>query len=143
MIPFEIITMLGSGLLSGILSVWGMSLKARKEEEKMKLQLLVQKDLSFKEAREYRNKGFEFTRRTIALSCIFAMIVLPAIMATFGDVSITYGWTEFKPGFLFIKGKEVLKWHTVTGGFVMTPLHTHLVSAIIGLYFGSSITKNN
>ena len=39
---------------------------------------------------------------------------------------------------LFTEGKEVLTWH-VAKGFVITPLDTHLVSAIIGLYFGGSL----
>jgi hypothetical protein len=52
------------------------------------------------------------------------------------------GYLEFKPGFLFFEGKEVLKWEVLSArGLVLTPLDTNLVSAIVGLYFGGSLVK--
>ena len=35
MFPFEIITMLGSTLLSSVLSLWSQRLKAKQDEQKM------------------------------------------------------------------------------------------------------------
>jgi hypothetical protein len=35
----------------------------------------------------------------------------------------------------------VVEWKQLKG-LVITPLDTHLVSAIVGLYFGASIVKN-
>ena len=32
--PFEMITMLGSSLLGGFMSIWGQSIKAKQEEQK-------------------------------------------------------------------------------------------------------------
>jgi len=94
---------------------------------------------SYKDAREYRNGRFEITRQIIALVSIFAIIVIPKIAPFITpDMNITVGWSEFHPGFLFVEGKNVIEWKTITGGFVITPLDTHLVSAIAGLYIGAT-----
>ena len=40
------------------------------------------------------------------------------------------------------KGKDVMQWVPMAHkGIVITPLDTHLMSAIIGLYFGGSLVK--
>ena len=36
-LPVEMITMLGSSLLGGFMSIWGQSIKAKQEEQKMLL----------------------------------------------------------------------------------------------------------
>jgi hypothetical protein len=41
----------------------------------------------------------------------------------------------------FTEGKELIKWQSLKG-LVITPLDTHLLSAIVGLYFGASMVKN-
>jgi hypothetical protein len=73
----------------------------------------------------------------IALSAIFAIIVWPKF-APLLQVDVVVGWTEFHPGFLWMEGKDVVEWKAMTG-LVLTPLDTHLVSAIAGLYFGGSL----
>ena len=57
------------------------------------------------------------------------------------DLDVYVGYTQFNPGFLFLEGKEVVEWKQLKG-LVITPLDTHLLSAIVGLYFGASIVKN-
>jgi len=37
-LPVEMITMLGSSVLGGIMSIWGQSIKAKQEQQKMLLQ---------------------------------------------------------------------------------------------------------
>ena len=39
-----------------------------------------------------------------------------------------------------IGGDGTVKWQAARG-FVITPLDTHIVSAIVGLYFGAGFTK--
>ena len=77
------------------------------------------------------------------MSAVGAIIVWPKIIAVFWpEIPVTVGYTEFKPGFLFFtEGQESVKWQYLRG-LVITPLDTHLVSAIIGLYFGASMVKN-
>ena len=141
--PFEMITMLGSTLLGGVMSLWSQSIKAKQAEQKMLIQRAEVQQQGFKEAREYDNKGFQWTRRIIALTAVFSIILLPKLMPIFQpDVSVIVGYLEFKPGFFFIPEKEVMKWVTLSSNsLVLTPLDTNLVAAIIGLYFGGSLVK--
>ena len=119
--PFEIITMLGSTVLGGVMSVWAESRKDKAEHQK----LLIQ-----------------WTRRIIALSSVFAIVILPKLVAVYyPTVDVTVGYTNFQPGFLFLtQGKDVFEWITFQG-LVITQLDTNLVSAIIGMYFGGSLVS--
>ena len=141
--PFEMITMLGSTVLGGVMSIWSQSIKAKQAEQKMLLQRADIQQKGFKEAREYNNEGFQWTRRIIALTAVFAIVLLPKLMPIFQpDVSVIVGYLEFKPGFLFLPEKEIMKWVTLSSNsLVITPLYTNLVAAIIGLYFGGSLVK--
>ena len=141
--PFEMITMLGSTVLGGIMSIWSQNIKAKQAEQKMLLQRAEVQTAAFKEAREYENVGFQWTRRIIALTAVFAIVVLPKILPLVSpDAHVIVGYTEWKPGFLFFEGKDVLQWVPMAHkGIVITPLDTNLVSAIIGLYFGGSLVK--
>ena len=140
--PFEIITMLGSTVLGGVMSIWADSRKAKAEEQ----QLLITRGKfqlqAVEAARNVKDKGFQWTRRVIALTAVFSIVVLPKLVAVFApDVLVTVGYTEFKPGFLFFtKDVEIFKWITFEG-LVITQLDTNLVSAIIGMYFGGSLVK--
>ena len=133
--------MLGSTLVSGFMSMWSQSLKARQLQQKL---LLARADIqhkAVKAAREYENTGFQWTRRIIALTAIFAIVLLPKVVVIFyPDIEVTVGYLQFKPGFLFVAEKEVLKWISFTG-LVITPLDTNLVAAIVGMYFGGSLVK--
>lgn len=145
-LPLELITMLSSTVLGGIMSIWGQSIKAREAQNKMLLERANANASFVKEARDAgkNDKHFAWTRRLIALSAVFAIIVLPKLVAVFyPEVPVFVGYTEVKTGFLsFIFGgdTEVIKWQ-MAKGFVITPLDTHIVSAIVGLYFGAGFTK--
>jgi hypothetical protein len=142
-IPLELVTMLGSSLLGGFMTLWSQNLKAKQEAFQRAIDGLAAQSKATDEARRYENKGFQLTRRIIALSAIGAVIVWPKVVPVFWpDMPVIVGWTEWKPGFLFlIEGEEQTVWQTMKG-LVITPLDTHLVSAITGLYFGASMVKN-
>jgi hypothetical protein len=74
---------------------------------------------------------------------VFAVIIWPKIVPVlFPDVPVVVGYTEWNPGFLFFtEGSESVTWRHMKG-LVLTPLDTHLLSAIVGLYFGASMVKN-
>lgn len=135
--------MLTSTVLGGVMSIWSQSIKAKREEQKMLIQRAEVQTAAFKEAREYENVGFQWTRRIIALTAVFAIVVLPKVLPLIDpEANVIVGYLEFKPGFLFFEGKEILKWEYLSArGIVLTPLDTNLVSAIIGLYFGGSLVK--
>ena len=141
--PFEMITMLGSTILGGVMSIWSQSIKAKQAEQKMLLARADKQAKLFKEAREYENPGFQWTRRIIALTAVFAIVLFPKLLPLLQpDASVIVGYLEFKPGFLFIPEKEIMKWITLSSNsLVIRPLDTNLVSAIIGLYFGGSLVK--
>jgi len=139
--PFEIITMLGSTVLSGVMSVWAESRKAKEESQKLLITRGEFEMKSRKAARDVKDKGFQWTRRIIALSSVFAIVILPKLVAIYyPDITVTVGYTQWNPGGLFRSGREVFDWITFQG-LVITQLDTNLVSAIIGMYFGGSLVK--
>ena len=142
--PFEIITMLASTILGGLMSVWAESRKAKAEQQKL---LITRGEFGMKERQKsldhgLKDKGFAWTRRIIALTSVFAIVLLPKLVAVYyPDVSVTVGYTNWNPGFWFLKeGREIFEWVTFQG-LVITQLDTNLVSAIIGMYFGGSLVK--
>lgn len=142
-VPMEVITMLGSGILSGVMSLWSKSMESKQRSHERQMELLSAKTVAVEKAREFQNHGFMITRRIIALMAVFSIVLLPKLAVVFGlPWQVTVGWTEVDPGALFglFPEQEVVKWKTAQG-FVITPLDTHLVSAIIGLYFGNVMTK--
>ena len=140
-LPVEMITMLGSSLLGGVMSIWSQSIKAKQEEQKMLL-ARAETQMSFIEkARTYENKGFQWTRRIIALTAVFMVIAYPKLVPVLFDVPVILTWTEFKPGFLFLIEKKEILMDRAFAGVVITPLDTHLMSSIVGLYFGGSLVK--
>ncbi len=141
-IPFELITMLGSGLLSGLLTIWGQSMKSKQEAFQRSIDGLAAQSKATDLARRYENRGFQFTRRFIAISAVCAIVILPKITAVFfPEVDVIVGYTQWNPGFLFFDGSDDTVWQSMKG-LVITPLDTHLLSAIVGLYFGASMVKN-
>jgi len=140
-LPVEMLTMLGSSLLGGLMSIWGQSIKAKQEEQKMLLERADFQMKAVESARTYENKGFQFTRRIIALTAVFFIIAWPKLVPVLFDTPVILTWTEFTQGFLFlIEKKEVLMDKSFLG-LVITPLDTHLMSAIVGLYCGGSLVK--
>ena len=140
-LPVEMITMLGSSILGGVMSIWSQSIKAKQEEQKMLLARANTQMKFVEKARTYENKGFQFTRRIIALSAVFSIIVWPKVVPVFFDTSVWLTWTELSRGFLFLIEKKEVVMDKEFFGIVITPLDTHLMSAIVGLYFGGSLVK--
>ena len=137
-LPLELITMLFSTVLGGVMSIWGQSNKNKAEQQ----QLLIG---ATNTAREYgsKDKHFAWTRRIIALSAVVSIIVLPKLVAVwYPEVPVFVGYTEVQGGFWnFLFGPESqIVWQSAQG-FVITPLDTHIVSAIVGLYFGAGFAK--
>lgn len=104
--PFEIITMLASTVLGGIMSVWAESRKAKAEQQKL---LITRGEFDMKARKQsmehgLKDKGFAWTRRIIAISSVFAIVILPKLVAVYyPDVSVTVGYTNWNPGFWFLK----------------------------------------
>ncbi|MDB9962829.1 hypothetical protein OAD41_00195 [bacterium] len=130
--------MLFSTILGAVMSIWGQSNKNKAEHQKALVGAVSQ-------AREHGKTDvhFAWTRRIIALSAVFSIIVLPKLVAVwYPDVSVIVGYTEVQGGLFdwIFNTQEAVRWVSASG-FVITPLDTHIVSAIVGLYFGAGFTK--
>ena len=82
-IPLELITMLGSGLLGGLMTLWSQSMKSKQEAFQRAIDGLAAQSKATDMARRYENHGFQVTRRIIALSAIGAVIVWPKVVPIF------------------------------------------------------------
>lgn len=142
MIPLELITMLGSAALSGVMTIWAQSIEAKKKQTEMLIGIREQERKTVHQARKYDSPGFQYTRRIIALAAVFSIIVWPKLVPVFWpDVMTIVGWTAWNPGFWIFEGKEETMFQYLNG-LVITPLDTHLMSAVVGLYFGASMVRN-
>tara|TARA_R100000995_G_scaffold63065_1_gene32463 strand:+ start:1807 stop:2250 length:444 start_codon:yes stop_codon:yes gene_type:complete len=144
-LPLELITMLFSTILGGVMSIWGQSIKGRQAQNEMLMQRVNFEAKQVNRARDAgkNDKHFAWTRRLIALSAVFSIIVLPKLVAVwYPDISVYVGYTEVQGGFMnwLFGPDEAIQWK-MAKGFVITPLDTHIVSAIVGLYFGAGFTK--
>jgi len=141
-IPFEIITMLGSSVLGGVMSMWGQAQKNKQENHKMMMQARQQEQESIQAARNV-DKFSALTRRIIALTGVFSIVLLPKLAAIFmPDLNVAVGYTEWQPGmWFFTEGRDAIVWKSFSGGLVITPLDTNLMAALVGFYFGASAVK--
>lgn len=143
MIPLELITFIGSTLIGGVLSLLSMSSKSKSDREAAKLKALnAQADIT-QVAREQTNEGFLITRRFIAIACTVSIIVLPLVMPYFiPGVPVMLGYTQLDPGFWpFTSDVNKIIWRSMEEGVMITPFHTHMMSAISGMYFGTSLKR--
>jgi hypothetical protein len=141
-IPFEIITMLGSSLLGGVMSMWGQAQKNKMEERKMMMKVRDQEAKNIEAARK-ADPFSAWTRRVIALTAVFSIILLPKLAAIFyPELLVAVGYSEWEPGLWFItEGRDAIVWKEFSGGLIITPLDTNLMSALVGFYFGASAVK--
>ena len=143
MIPMELISMGASTVIGGVLSIMAQKAKDKADEQKALMQRAGFQSEQFDKARNVTDQFTKNTRRYIALMCVMAIIVLPKL-APFIDPSLNIyvGYTEaVSSGFwIFSSSTDMTLWKPLDG-LVITPLDTHVVSSIIGLYFGGSLVR--
>lgn len=142
-LPPELLTLFSSSFFAGVMKAWSRNIDARREANQLALQAMQMRNDYATAARAFDAPGVQWTRRTIALMSAFSIIVVPKIVAIFWpEVPIHISHSEVSDGFLFFtSATEHLRWVALKG-LVITPLDTHILSAIIGLYFGGSIMEN-
>ena len=64
MFPFEIITMLGSTIISSLLSLWAQRIKAKQKEQELLITRGKFQLQAIESARNVDNKGFQWTPRS-------------------------------------------------------------------------------
>ena len=113
------------------------------EKQKMMMARAGFQAEQFDKARAVADPFTKNTRRWIALMCVFAIIVLPKLVFLISpETPIYVGYTEATSvgWWIFASSAEMTTWKPL-GGLVITPLDTHVVSSIIGLYFGGSLVR--
>lgn len=153
MIPLELFTFLGSAVLGSIKSICLFKMKKNAQRKEAELQAMNARAKIQHEVRKHDDKGFKVTRRIIALTTVFCVIGLPFLSPYLSMISymffdfplpyvpISFGYTQLDPGFWpFTSDVNLTKWVVFDKGFVITPFHTHMMSAITGFYFGERQT---
>jgi|TARA_R100000329_G_scaffold41217_1_gene38509 hypothetical protein len=142
-IPMELLSMGASTVIGGVLSIMAQKGKDKAQEQQMLMARAGFQSKQFDKARNVQDAFTKNTRRWIALMCVMAIIVLPKL-APFIDPSLNVyvGYTEaVTSGFwIFSSSTDMTLWKPLDG-LVITPLDTHVVSSIIGLYFGGSLVR--
>ena len=141
--PTELVTLIGSSALGGMMKLWARAQDSRRQERLLTIHSLNAQAKIVDEARRYEQGGFQWTRRIIALTATFFVIALPKLIPLFNpDIPVHVAYPQIDEGFWFFSANiEEITWVELKG-LVLTPLDTHLLSAIIGLYFGGSIISH-
>jgi len=142
-IPMELITLFASSFFSGALKVWSNSRHMEREERLAQYNLLRLQQAGVQQARHIpEGSSIQWTRRVITLLCVFFIIIFPKLLVLFDpNIPISWGYSEAQSSFwIFGNTIQHLKWITLKG-IVITPLDTHTLSAILGLYYGNSIAS--
>ena len=128
----ELIAMLGGGL-SGFI----MKFIAQQAQSQTRLfeQMLKKQEMADASADKAASRGGAWMRRVITFFVMFAIIIVPTVLA-FTDIGVSV--QKETNGLLgLFKG---VKWETVNG-YVILPEVRQTALAIIGFYFGSSQVK--
>ena len=143
MIPFEVITTLGSSLFTGLLSIWSQKSKDAADQQKYLMQRAEINRASVEDARKDNSQYQSTTRRWMALLAVFFIICLPKL-AVFLDPSVQVHLMyleQVKEGWWIFGSVEEVTTFQGISGVVITTADTHFLAAISGFYFGSAATR--
>lgn len=141
--PLELLTFGISFLVKAIQQHMAQSQQDRAEERKFAMQMA---NVKAKATRHARNKigniFFSWTSTIIAIMAVFGVIVLPKLAIILDpSLSVSLGYQESVEGFSLLGIFELwrpgsdMEFKTLRS-ILITPVDTHLVSAIAGAYFG-------
>ena len=139
-IPMEVVTMLGSTVGGAVMRIWSQSNADKAEQWKMALEAGRENELSISAARELSTPHANLTRKFLVVS-FMAMAMFLILAPLLGQTSqVPVISTEgFKILFLDFT-HEVTEYIELEG--VVTPEWlSHAIMAVVGLYFGSSISS--
>ena len=143
MIPLELLSMLTSTILGGVLSIMAQKSQAEADKQKMLMQRAEFAAAQIDKARDVTDAFTKNTRRYIAFLAVISILVIPKLAPFIDpDMPIYVGYTEtIQQGWwIFASDTDMTQWKPLSG-LVITPLDTHVVSSIIGLYFGGSLVR--
>ena len=141
-LPTELISLFGSSIFGSAMKLWSFSITARHRERMIALNKKLLSGETGEILLKTSRQSLQLTRRVIALMAVFFIIAFPKLLVLLNpDVNISIGYSQLSDGFLFFSSAvEKIKWVQMKG-VVITPLDTHLLSSIIGLYFGGALVE--
>ena len=139
-IPMEVITMLGSTIGGAVMRIWSQSNADKAEQWKMALEAGRENELSRSAAREWSTPHANWTRKFLVVSFMaMAMFIIAAPLLGHSTQVPIISTEGFKLLFLDFT-REVTQFVQLEG--IVTPEWlSHAIMAVVGLYFGSSITS--
>jgi hypothetical protein len=139
-LPLEVITMLGSTIGGAVMRVWSQSKADKAEQWKMALEAGRENELSRSAAREWSTPHANWTRKFLVV-CFMAMAMFLLLAPLLGQsTQVPIISTEgFK--LLFLDFTHEVTEYIQLEGFVTPEWLSHSIMAVVGLYFGSSITS--
>jgi|TARA_R100000951_G_C2635629_1_gene179194 hypothetical protein len=142
MIPMELLSMLASTVLGGVMSIMAQKGQAEAEKQKMLMQRAGFAAKQTDKARNVQDAHTKHTRRWIALMCVFSIIVVPIVAPIFTDVNVAYQIvTEADSGWWIFGSTYETSYFEQGNSIYITSLQSHTIFSIIGLYFGGSLTR--
>ena len=139
-IPMEVITMLGSTVGGAVMRIWSQANADKAEQWKMALEAGRENELSRSAAREWSTPHANWTRKFLVVSFMtMAMFIIAApLLGQTTQVPIVS--TEgFK--LLFLDFTRDVTQYIQLEGIVTPEWLSHAIMAVVGLYFGASISS--
>ena len=136
-------TLLGGSILGFVTTLIGQIVKAKGEQQKMMIAGLQAKADIVQRARDHgkTDRTFAWTRRLIALICVFVIVVVPFV-APFFNVPVMVSFVQeggLNLPFIWEAPNNV-QWQEIKG-IPLAPMYLHTLAAIISFYFGSSAAR--
>jgi uncharacterized membrane protein YfcA len=137
-LPLEAITMLGSTILGGVMTMWGQAAKDRQDQFEMMMKRNGQIEEGVQNARQMQNPHAAWIRRFIVVVSLLGglgIVYLAPILghSTYVPVEVTEG---FK--FLFLDFSNTVTKYIEMQGFVTPDWLPFAITNILGYYFGSA-----
>lgn len=152
MITSSVIIGLGSAVITAVFKLIATKMQASRELREAELKAMNSKAQITKDAREYDNPAFQFTRRFIAIATTLCVMVVPfaavlwyqgmyplTILADGAHPSVIFGYETIDKGFWpFTSDSTITNWKEFKG-IVITPWHTEMFAWVMGMYFGDRL----
>ena len=136
-------TLLGGSILGFVTTLIGQIVKAKGEQQKMMIAGLQARADIVQRARDHgkTDRTFAWTRRLIALICVFVIVVVPFV-APFFNIPVMVSFVQeggLNLPFIWEAPNNV-QWQEIKG-IPLAPMYLHTLAAIISFYFGSSAAR--
>lgn len=153
MISTGLITFLLSTVVGAVFKLIASKMDNTRLIEEAKLRALNAQAVIVDDARRYENKGFQITRRVIAISATLSILVLPIVAPLMSymmypveqdlgmHLNVTFCYDLIVSGFWPFTDSITETICNPMKGVVITPEHWNIMNSIIGLYFGTAIAK--